>query len=264
MTYTTGLSLIEIITENEESPKAIIMAGAAGSGKTYLLKKLNLKGIEEFNPDKYVEDPDHPYYNNLGAASRQVEKDVLATAKAENKIRFIWDTTASGKGFDDNLNELLSLGYDIYMVMVYAHPMISYASNFKRKRKTPASSAFLTWRNAYRKIEHFRNKLKGNLSIFVNDRGGEYKNEVEAFNKAAKKGVEGIKKYLEAYNKKTGAGKSTFFKPEKMTREEEEAFEKAVVNVDFNRENRSEDKAVKKEFLKFYRKNRLQDQEKIN
>jgi predicted ABC-type ATPase len=144
MTYTTGLSLIEIITENEESPKAIIMAGGAGAGKSYLLEKLNLDDLTQFNPDKYVEDPDHPYYNNLGAASRQVEKDVMAAAKAENKIRFIWDTTASGKNFDKHLDELLSLGYDIYMVMVYTHPMISYVSNFKRKRNIPSSSVFLT------------------------------------------------------------------------------------------------------------------------
>ena len=250
MTYTTGLSLIEIITENEESPKAIIMAGGAGAGKSYLLDKLNLDDLAQFNPDKYVENPDHPYYNNLGAASRQVEKDVLAAA--ENKIRLIWDTTASGKNFDEHLDELLSLDYDVYMVMVYTHPMISYVSNFKRKRNIPSSSVFLTWRNAYKKIEHFRNKLKGNFSIFVNDRGGEYKNEVEAFNRAAKKGVEGIKKYLEAYNKKTGAGKSTFFKPVEMSKEEELEFEKAVANVDFDRDNRSEDKAVKQAFLKSY------------
>lgn len=252
MTYTTGLSLIEIITENEESPKAIIMAGGAGSGKSYLLNQLNLNDLAQFNPDKYVEDPDHPFHNNLGAASRQVEKDVLSAA--ENKIRLIWDTTASGKKFDEHLDKLLSLGYGIYMVMVYTHPMISYISNFKRKRNIPSSSVFLTWRNAYNKIEHFRNKLKDNVSIFVNDRGGEYKNEVEAFNKAAKKGVEGIKKYLEAYNKKTGAGKSTFFKPVEMSKEEELEFEKAVANVDFDRSNRSEDKAVKQAFLKSYEK----------
>lgn len=254
MTYTTGLSLIEIITENEASPKAIIMAGGAGAGKSHLRKKLNLSGLALFDPDRYTEDTDHPYYNNLGAASRQVEKDVLATAEAKNKISFIWDTTASGKNFDNHLDNLLSSGYDIYMVMVYTHPMISYASNFKRKRNVPASAVFQTWRNAYRKIEHFRNKLKGNLSIFVNNRGGGYDKEVQAFNNAAKKGVEGIKSYLKAYNEKTGAGKSTFFKPVEMTREEEQAFEEAVINVDFNRENRSEDKAIKKEFLKSYKK----------
>ena len=140
------------------------------------------------------------------------------------------------------------------MVMVYTHPMISYISNFKRGRNIPALSVFTTWRNAYKKIENFRNKLKGNLSIFVNDRGGEFKKEVDAFNTAAKNGVNGIKDYLKAYNEKTGVGKSSFFKPVEMSDQEEQEFNKAVVNVDWNKNNRSEDKALKQVFLKSYKK----------
>jgi hypothetical protein len=37
-----------------------------------------------------------------------------------------------------------------------------------------------------------------------------------------------------------------------MSKEEELEFEKAVANVDFDRDNRSEDKAVKQAFLKSY------------
>jgi len=246
------IKLSELILEATNRPKAVIMAGGAGAGKSYLLNQLSLDSLEQFNPDKYVEDPDHPYYNNLGAASVQVEKDVLAAA--EDKISLVWDTTASGKKFDENLDKLLNGGYDVYMVMVYTHPMISYISNFKRGRNIPASSVFTTWRNAYQKIGDFDKKLKGNLSIFVNDRGGEFKKEIEGFNTAAKNGVNGIKDYLKAYNDKTGAGKSSFFKPVEMSRQEEQEFEKAVANVDFDRDNRSEDKAVKQAFLKSYQK----------
>ena len=246
------IKLSELILEATNRPKAVIMAGGAGAGKSYLLNQLSLDSLEQFNPDKYVEDPDHPYYNNLGAASVQVEKDVLAAA--EDKISLVWDTTASGKKFDENLDKLLNGGYDVYMVMVYTHPMISYISNFKRGRNIPASSVFTTWRNAYQKIGDFDKKLKGNLSIFVNDRGGEFKKEIEGFNTAAKNGVNGIKDYLKAYNDRTGAGKSSFFKPVEMSRQEEQEFEKAVANVDFDRDSRSEDKAVKQAFLKSYQK----------
>lgn len=247
------MKLIDIIlAEQTNRPKAVIMAGGAGSGKTYLLNQLNLGSLTQFNPDKYVEDPDHPYHNNLGAASVQVEKDVLAAA--EDKISLVWDTTASGVKFDENLNKLLKMGYDVYMVMVYTHPMISYISNFKRGRNIPASSVFTTWRNAYQKIEDFRRKLKGNFSIFVNDRGGEFKKEIDAFNTAAKNGVNGIKDYLKAYNDRTGAGKSSFFRPVEMSQEEEQEFNKAVVNIDYNKDNRSEDKAIKQAFLKSYQK----------
>ena len=247
------MKLIDIIlAEQTNRPKAVIMAGGAGSGKSYLLNQLNLGSLTQFNPDKYVEDPDHPYHNNLGAASVQVEKDVLAAA--EDKISLVWDTTASGVKFDKNLDKLLKLGYDVYMVMVYTHPMISYISNFKRGRNIPASSVFLTWRNAYQKIENFRRKLKGNFSIFVNDRGGEFKKEIDAFNTAAKNGVNGIKDYLKAYNDRTGAGKSSFFRPVEMSQEEEQEFNKAVVNIDYDKDNRSEDKAIKQAFLKSYQK----------
>ena len=247
------MKLIDIIlAEQTNRPKAVIMAGGAGSGKSYLLNQLNLGSLTQFNPDKYVEDPDHPYHNNLGAASVQIEKDVLAAA--EDKISLVWDTTASGVKFDENLNKLLKMGYDVYMVMVYTHPMISYISNFKRGRNIPASSVFSTWRNAYQKIENFRTKLKGNFSIFVNDRGGEFKKEIDAFNTAAKNGVNGIKDYLKAYNDRTGAGKSSFFRPVEMSQEEEQEFNKAVVNIDYNKDNRSEDKAIKQAFLKSYQK----------
>jgi len=247
------MKLIDIIlAEQTNRPKAVIMAGGAGSGKSYLLNQLNLGSLTQFNPDKYVEDPDHPYHNNLGAASVQIEKDVLAAA--EDKISLVWDTTASGVKFDENLNKILKMGYDVYMVMVYTHPMISYISNFKRGRNIPASSVFSTWRNAYQKIENFRTKLKGNFSIFVNDRGGEFKKEIDAFNTAAKNGVNGIKDYLKAYNDRTGAGKSSFFRPVEMSQEEEQEFNKAVVNIDYDKDNRSEDKAIKQAFLKSYQK----------
>ena len=246
------MKLTQIILEDRNRPKAVIMAGGAGSGKTYLLNQLELDSLEQFNPDKYVEDKDHPYYNNLGAASVQVEKDVLAAA--EDKTSLVWDTTASGKKFEENLDKLLNAGYDVYMVMVYTHPMISYISNFKRGRNIPASSVFSTWRNAYQKIGNFDKKLKGNFSLFVNDRGGEFKKEIEAFNTAAKNGVTGIKDYLKAYNDKTGFGKSSFFRPVQMSQEEEQEFNKAVVNVDWDKENRSEDKALKTAFLKSYQK----------
>lgn len=246
------IKLADLILEARNKPKAVIMAGGAGSGKTYLLNQLSLDSLEQFNPDKYVEDPDHPYYNNLGAASVQVNKDVAAAA--DEKTSFVWDTTASGVQFDKNLDKLLNLGYDVYMVMVYTHPMISYISNFSRGRNIPAASVFTTWRNAYQKIEDFNKKLKGNFSIHVNDRGGQYKEEIEKFDLAAKNGPAGIKDYLQRYNEKTGAGKSTFFKPVEMSKQEEEEFNKATINIDWDKGNRSEDKAIKQAFLKSYQK----------
>ena len=247
------IKLSEIILEQTGRPKAVIMAGGAGTGKTYLLNQLSLDSLTQFNPDKYIEDPDHPYYNKLGPASNQTAKDAMAAA--EDKTSFVWDTTASGAGFEKNLDKLLSSGYDVYMVMVYAHPMISYISNFKgRDRNVPADAVMSTWRNTYQKIEDFNKKLKGNLSIHVSDRGGKFKKEIEAFNTAAKNGVSGVKDYLERYNEENDIGGSSFFTPVEMSQEEEQEFNKHVGSVQWDRENRSEDKAIKNAFLKSYRK----------
>jgi hypothetical protein len=141
------------------------------------------------------------------------------------------------------------------MIMVYAHPMISYASNFGRKRALPAVAVFATWRNVYQLIGQYQDILGDNISIFVSDRGGKYEKEVGDFNKAAEKGVNGIKEYLKVYNEENGIGGSSFFTPIEMSKEQEDAFNQAISDVEYDKGNRSEDKAVKKAFFKTFDKN---------
>jgi hypothetical protein len=181
-----------------------------------------------------------------------VAKDVAAAV--EDRISFVWDTTASGVRFEKQLRDMLSKGYDVYMVMVYTHPMISYISNFKlRGRNTPSSAVFETWRNVYKKIDDYDKLLKGNLSIHVRDEG-KFKDAVQGFNTAAKNGPFGIKDYLKNYNEKNNIEGSSFFQPVEWSKQEEEEFNKHVGSVDWDKDNRSEDKAVKQAFLKAYRK----------
>lgn len=242
------MKLSDIILEAKNNPKAIIMAGGAGAGKSYLLNQLDLGGIQLFNPDKYVEDTENPL--SLGAATAQTGKDV--TQAVDNRTSFVWDTTASNPA---KIKELISSGYDVYMVMVYTHPMISYISNFSRQRNVPAPAVFSTWRNVYQLIADYNKMLGGNFSLFVNDRGGEYSKEIESFNLAAKNGAEGIKDYLQQYNEKNDIGGSSFFQPVEMDTQEEQEFLKASSGVDWDTQNRSEDKAIKKAFIDAYRKN---------
>lgn len=177
-------------------------------------------------------------------------KDVAAAA--EESTSFVWDTTASNPS---KVKDLLNKGYDVYMIMVYAHPMISYAANFSRDRALPAVAVFKTWRNVYQLIGEYQDMLGDNLSIYVSDRGGKYNKEIEDFNKAAERGVDGIKEYLKSYNEKNNVKGSSFFTPIEMSKEEEDAFNQAVLDVDYDKNNRSEDKAIKKAFLKTFQKN---------
>jgi len=244
------IKLTDLLLESKGRPKVVIMAGGAGAGKTYLINQLDLKSLPQVNPDKYVEDPDHPSYNNLSQGAR------LADQEAENlstdKKSFVWDTTASNPA---KVKDLANKGYDIYMVMVYTHPIISYISNFKRKRNIPSAAVFSTWRNVYQLINDYSKITKGNLSLFVSDRGGQYDKEVEAFNTAAKNGPAGIKDYLQNYNEKNGIGGSTFRKPIDLSTQEEEEFLKASNGIDYDKDNYGEDRAIKKAFLDAYNKN---------
>ena len=244
------LKLSEIILEGNGRPKAIITAGGAGAGKSYLHNQLDLNSLPLVNPDKFVEDPDHPAYSNLGQGARLADQE--AENLSTNKKSFVWDTTASNP---KKVKDLVDKGYDVYMVMVYTHPMISFISNFSRERNIPGVAVFSTWRNVYQLINQYNKMLKGNLSLFVSDRGGKYDKEIEAFNTAAKNGPKGIKDYLQRYSENKGIGRSTFFKPVEMSQQEEEEFKKATSDIDYDKDNRSEDKAIKNAFLKAYRKN---------
>ena len=248
------IKLTDIILEDKRSKKVIVMAGGGGAGKTYvlsLLKDLGLQSLPIVNPDKYVEDPDHPMYNNLGAASKQAEKDALAMADA-NKT-FVWDTTAANT---KNIELLIDKGYDVYMIMVYTHPMQSIVSNFKRERSLPKASVFSTWRDVYNKIGIYQKMLgQDKFSLYLNIRP-EFEKEAEAFNTAAKNGATGIKDYLENYSNKTGIQyKSSFSKPFNLSSDAEKAFDEEMQGIDYDKDNESLVKQIQKYWFKFYDKN---------
>ena len=243
------MKLSTLILEKRDRPKLVVMAGGAGTGKSYLLNQLDLGSLHQVNPDKYVEDPDSPAYNKLSPGVALANKE--AEALAGDKTSFVWDTTASNP---DKIKFFLNNGYDVYMVMVYTHPMIAYISNFSRNRNVPRSAVFSTWRNVYDLIDKYNTMLKGNLSIFVNSRGGEFDKEIAGFDAAAKNGAAGISDFIERYNKANDTGKSTFRQEYEMSDQEKQEFYNAVKNVDYDTDNYSEDRALKKYFTDWYRK----------
>ena len=248
------IKLLELLKEGLSKPKAVVMAGGAGAGKSFLIKQLGLTGLPMFNPDKYVEDPAHPFHNNLGAAAGQVNKDVEAASELGKSL--VWDTTASNPS---KIDALIGKGYDVYMVMVYTHPMIAFINNFSRERRVPKAAVFSTWSNVYSLLERYKQTLGDNFSLFINMRENKYAKEVEEFNKSAEKGPQGVSDYLERYMEANG-GKEAFgssFRSDYELPSEEaiKAFEEEMANIEFDRSNISMTKELKKYWIKFYDKN---------
>ena len=183
-----------------------------------------------------------------------MDKDVEAAAERGESL--VWDTTASNPS---KIQNLLNKGYDVYMVMVYTHPMVSFISNFSRGRRVPKAAVFSTWRNVYDLIGRYKEMLGDNFSLFVNMRQDKFAKEIAEFNKAAERGVEGVTDYLNKYIEAHGgeeAFKSTFSKPYELPSEEAiQAFNQEMADIEFDRENESMVKELKKYWIKFYEKN---------
>ena len=192
------IKLLELLKEvMAPKDKMIIMAGAAGSGKSTLISKIEsaTPGFEIINPDKYVEDKDSPMYNNLMQSSMQVDDKDVPDALANHKS-FIWDTTASNtaklfgglyrrKEVPGLLNQ--HPDYDVMMIMVYAHPIVSFLRNFKRERRVPRIGVISTWNSVYGNIDTYKSKLGDNF-IMYQAPDDEYQTEINDFNEAVKQG----------------------------------------------------------------------------
>jgi hypothetical protein len=191
------IKLTTLLKEITDKPKAIIMAGGASVGKSTVLKTLNpvLKNFINLNADKYVEDKDSPMFGNLSAASSQIKKTDLPNA-IKNKQNLIYDTTASNLStLQPILDELTNAGYKTMMVMVYAHPIVSFLRNFKRERKVPAVGVLGTWVNVYNLLEDYKRIFGDNFILLSSPASTpEEKAEITKFEEAIKSGT--LKEYF--------------------------------------------------------------------
>jgi Cdc6-like AAA superfamily ATPase len=194
------ISLLQILREISDSPKAIILAGSAGSGKTHIIKKvlgklnsktnifiLNNSSVKfvYLNPDDIIEKEK----TSLGSAMPTFREKFEKTKQSKQNI--IWDTTGA-----NTQNTLSSLSnYDKFMVMVYTHPIVSILQNIKRDRKLPLEAVVLTWNQVYNNINEYKKQLKNNFILIQNIIPG-YEQQIKAFNKALEEGPKSLKQYL--------------------------------------------------------------------
>mgnify|MGYP003627117686 FL=1 len=146
------ISLVQLLKESQGSPKAIILAGAPGSGKGYVLKGLDLGGIKILNIDSIFIDklkkanitldlknatPEErsSQAKSMADANKEFKGNIQSTI--EGKESFILDgTAASFKQTSELKLQLEEAGYNVFMLYVYTDLERSLQQNQSRFEKS--------------------------------------------------------------------------------------------------------------------------------
>ena len=183
------ISLLKIVSEAITSPKAVILAGAPGAGKGYILRGLDLGGLKIMNVDDiYV--PLLKKANvsldlkNATPEERSEQAKQMAAANKEFKGEmekiiagresFILDGTAASFNKTSQLKqELEEAGYDVFMLYVYTDLERSLKQNQDRFEKSDGKDRSLapaivmrTWNSVTKNHSPYK-ELFGNNFVSV-------------------------------------------------------------------------------------------------
>ena len=168
-----------------DGPKAIFMAGPAGAGKSFILKKLNIEGFKTINIDDDFEEllqkelgktdfasmsPDELSTAGklMGTARKTTkEKEIAAIESLQNIV--IDGTGAASNPLLKKKAELEALGYKTFMILIYVSPMTSLKRNAERGRSLPTSAVLSSWKGLSSNIALYRDEFDNNIVILNND-----------------------------------------------------------------------------------------------
>ena len=215
------ISLYNLIKEQIENPKAIILSGAPGAGKGSVLNGLNLGDIKVLNVDNaYIEllkkanvsldlknagpEDRSEAAKAMAAANKEFKGKVAATI--EGKESFILDGTAASIKQTANLKkELEEAGYEVFMLYVYTDLERSLRQNQDRFKKSGGEDRSLapaivmrTWASVTDNYKAYEAMFDDNFVSVANTLEDEKLKDVEDV----------IKKYLDPF-KPTGTKPKT-------------------------------------------------------
>jgi predicted kinase len=186
------ISLVQLLKEAQDSPKAIFLAGPAGSGKSYISSQLIPNSFTVINSDDTYEEllkasgiglkqkdftPDQlSQASKLQAQARKTTQDKLAQS-IENKNNIVIDGTGAASGpVLKKKQQLEDLGYETLMLMIYVSPLTSLARNQERERSLMPGIVLRTWRDVNKNIETYKQAF-GNNFILLNNNPKDAKQE---------------------------------------------------------------------------------------
>ena len=197
------IKLTDLLLEIQGKPKAIILAGAPGAGKGYILKGLDLGGLKVMNIDDiYINmlkkanvsldlknatpEERSEQAKQMAAANKEFKGNIAATI--EGKESFILDgTAASVKSTTTLKSELEEAGYDVFMLYVYTDLERSLKQNQDRFEKSGGEDRSLapaivmrTWAGVTRNYDAYKSLFGNNFISVANTLEDEKLSDLES------------------------------------------------------------------------------------
>jgi predicted kinase len=178
------IKLLDLLLETSARPKAIFLAGPAGSGKTYVTKQIIPSDLTVINVDDtyeellraaglgtkisdFSQDQLSQAAKLMGSAQKATKEKYAQLSAAKNNI-VIDGTGAASKPLLKKKSELESLGYDTMMLMIWVSPYTSLKRNASRDRALPPGIVLRTWAGVNNNIDTYKEEF-GDKFILVNN-----------------------------------------------------------------------------------------------
>ncbi len=253
------IKLYDLLTEQVNTPKAIILAGAPGAGKGYVLSGLDLSNLKVLNVDNtYIDllkkanvsldlknaSPEDRSEAAKAMAAANKEFKGKVTATIQGKESFVLDgTAASIKQTSTLKDELEEVGYEVFMLYVYTDLERSLKQNQDRfdqsggeDRSLAPAIVMRTWMNVTKNYETYKDMFGNNFALVANTLEDKIGNIDDI-----------IKKYLDPF-KPTGTKEKT---PAQKARSEKQYAEmkadiSQLLKSDFSKDSLSKEEAQSK------------------
>lgn len=182
------IKLLDLLKEVTNKPKAIFMAGPAGSGKTFVSAQIIPKNLTVINVDDTYEellkaaglgmkiaDFDQDQLSQaaklMGQAQKVTKEKFTQLSGAKQNI-IIDGTGAASKPLLKKKQELEDLGYDTMMVMIWVSPYTSLERNASRDRALAPAIVVKTWAGVNANIDNYKQAFGDKFVLINNDPEG--------------------------------------------------------------------------------------------
>jgi len=175
------IGLISLLKEIEGTPKAIFMAGPAGSGKSTISKQLIPSNFITINVDDSYEEllkssgigmklakmsPDElKKAGELMGQARKVTDTKYQDALKDAKNLLIDSVGGSSKTLLKKKQQLEDLGYSTFIIITYVSPITSLERNMKRDRSLLPNIVLRSWRDVNKNIDTYKQAFGNNFTL---------------------------------------------------------------------------------------------------